>query len=197
MTNIPMRPITSTLAIVTTVLLTLSSAQAATAPTIEQIQAAVDAGVAKNASPVPMAFRVTSLAGCRPSPEVEQETVCVVGMSAGMRDGFTVLPLRQDGATWVGVERKNAAFPGPTPQEAKAVITAFAAEQVAADPTLASNEEFKALPNLTIKTIDGCKVERKTGNLVCDTAMDMPGKGPIKGNMKFGLDSKGWKYVPL
>ncbi len=191
-----MRTITSTLALVTTALLTLSSAHAATTPTIEQIQSAVDAGVAKSASPVPMAFRITSLVGCRPSPEVKEETVCLVGMSAGMRDGFTVLPLRQDGATWVGVERKNAEFPGPTTDEVKAAMTALAAEKVAADPAAANDPQVKALPGMVVKSVDQCKVERKTGNLLCAAKVTVPGQGDVKADMRFVLGSQGWRMAP-
>ena len=57
---------------------------------------------------MPFSVKVTSLQGCQDSPEVPGEVVCLVAMSAGMRDGFNVLPLRKEGDTWVGVERKDA-----------------------------------------------------------------------------------------
>ena len=130
------------------------------------------------------------------SPEVEQETVCLVGMSAGMRDGFLVLPLRQEGAVWVGVERKDAQFPGPTPDQAKAALSAYAAEVVAAEPATANDPQIKALPDTAVKTVERCQVERKTGNLLCSATLAVPGKGDVNSDMRFVLDSKGWRLLP-
>lgn len=185
-----------TLAFASTVLLSLSSAHAAAAavPTAEQIQAAVNAGVAKSTSSVPVSIRIESVVGCRASPEVQEETVCLVGMSAGMREGFAVLPLRLDGATWTGVERTNAQFPGPTPDQAKAALTAWAADQVAARPELANDEQIRALPDLVVKSVERCKVERSNGHLHCATTIAPPGKEDVKQQMKFVLDSGVWHF---
>jgi hypothetical protein len=173
-----------------------STAHAIDSPTIEQIQAAVDAGVAKNASRIPIAVRVTSVAGCRPSPQVPQETVCLVGMSAGMRDGFMVLPLRQDGAAWTGVERKDAAFPGPTPDEAKAAIHAWAEHELATNPEAAKDEQIKAIPTIGVKAVELCEVARKTGYLECEATLTIPGQADVKTDFKFELGSTGWRFVP-
>ena len=186
----------------TTFVLTLATvistaAQAAATPTQEQIQAAVDAGVAKTQSSMPIAVKVTSLSGCRPSPEVKEETVCLVGMSAGMRDGFMVLPLRQEGGNWVGVERKNAQFPGPAPAEAMALIRAWAKEEMARDPEAAKDKQLQeAATTMQVKSLAHCEVKRKTGYLACDTVLSVPGRDDIKTEFTFMLESTGWRYVP-
>ena len=176
---------------------TAQAADTAAAPTREQIQAAVDAGMAKTKSSVPMAVKVTSLAGCQPSPEVKEETVCLVGMSAGMRDGFMVLPLRQDAGVWVGVERKNAQFPAPAPAEAMALIRAWARDEMAKDPEAAKDKQMQeAATTMQVKSLAHCEVKRKTGYLACDTVLSVPGRDDIKTEFTFMLESTGWRYVP-
>ncbi|MEG2034030.1 MAG: hypothetical protein RR376_25540, partial [Janthinobacterium sp.] len=171
---------------------------AATMPSQEQIQAAVDAGVAKTKSSVPMAVKVTSLAGCQPSPEVKEETVCLVGMSAGMRDGFMVLPLRNDNGTWVGVERKDARFAGPSPAEAQAMIRAWARDEMAKDPEAAKDVQMQeAQSTMQVKAVNECDVKRKTGYLVCNTELSVPSRPEaIKTELTFMLENAGWRYVP-
>ena len=192
-----MRPLVIAFAFAIPALFFLTSAHAAAAsPTIEQIQAAVDAGVAKNASRIPLTVRVTSVAGCRPSPQVTQETVCLVGMSAGMRDGFMVLPLRQDGATWTGVERKDAEFPGPTPDQAKAAMNAWAEHELASNPEAAKDEQIKAVPSIGVQAVERCEVARKTGYLQCDATLTIPGKADVTTDFTFALDSTGWRFIP-
>lgn len=189
-----MSPLAS--AVVTAALFAALPVQAATAPPLEQIQAAADAGVARSASPIPIALRITSVRGCQPSPEVPQETVCLVGMSAGMRDGFTVLPLRQDGATWIGVERKNAVFPGPTPEQAKAAMNVWAQHVMATDPQAASDEQIKAVPTMGVQAVEDCEVARKTGYLECNATLTIPGQANVKTDFKFELDGIGWRFIP-
>ena len=169
----------------------------AATPTQQQIQAAVDAGVAKTQSSVPMAVKVTSVSGCLPSPEVQAETVCLVGMSAGMRDGYTVLPLRQEGGNWVGVERKNAQFPGPSTAEATALLRAWAKEEMARDPEAAKDKQLQeAATTMQVKSLANCDVKRKTGYLACDTVLSVPDRDDIKTEFMFMLASTGWRYVP-
>ena len=179
-------------------------ARAATMPTLEQIHAAVQAGVAKtqaklqSAMPVPMAVKVTSLRGCQESQEVQGEVVCLVGMRAGMRDGFNVLPLRNEGGTWVGIERKNAKFAGPSPAEAQAMIRAWAKEEVARNPEAAKDAQMQeAQSTMQVKAINECDVIRKTGYLVCDTELSVPSRPDgIKTELTFMLESGNWRYVP-
>ena len=175
-----------------------TAAQAATTPTQEQIQAAVDAGVAKTKSSMPIAVKVTSLSGCLPSPEVKEETVCLVGMSAGMRDGFTVLPLRQDNGQWVGVERRNAQFPGPAPAEAMALVRAWATDYMARDPEAAKDKQLQeAATTMQIKSLANCEVKRKTGYLTCDTVLTTPSQASdIKTEFTYMLENGAWRYVP-
>ena len=171
---------------------------AATTPTQEQIQAAVDAGVAKTQSSMPIAVKVTSLSGCLPSPEVKEETVCLVGMSAGMRDGFMVLPLRQDAGVWVGVERKDAQFPGPSTAEAMALLRAWAREEMARDPEAAKDKQMQeAATTMQIKSLANCEVQRKTGHLACDTVLSTPSQsGDIKAEFSYAFENGAWRYVP-
>jgi len=190
-----MRPAVSALAVVTA-LLTFPLAHAVDYPTAQQIQAAVDAGVAKSPSPVPIALRITSLRGCRPSPEVKEETVCLVGMSAGMRDGYTVLPLRQDGGVWAGVQRKGAEFPGPSPDEAKAAMNTWAEHELATNPEAAKDAQIKAIPTIGVKAVELCEVARKTGYLECEATLTIPGQADVKTDFKFELDSNGWRFIP-
>ncbi|MGK5030489.1 hypothetical protein [Janthinobacterium sp. MDT1-19] len=179
-------------------------AQAATMPTLEQIHAAVQVGVAKTRAkmqstmPVPIAVKVTSLTGCQDSQEVPGEVVCLVAMSAGMRDGFMVLPLRNENGTWVGVERKDAKFEGPSPAEAQAMIRAWAKEEVARDPEAAKDVQMQeAQSTMQVKAINECDVKRKTGYLECDTELSMPSRPEgIKTKMTFMLESGNWRYVP-
>ena len=179
-------------------------ARAATMPTLEQIHAAVQAGVAKtqaklqSAMPGPMAVKVTSLRGCQESQEVQGEVVCLVGMRAGMRDGFNVLPLRNEGGTWVGIERKNAKFAGPSPAEAQAMIRAWAKEEVARNPEAAKDAQMQeAQSTMQVKAINECDVIRKTGYLVCDTELSVPSRPDgIKTELTFMLESGNWRYVP-
>lgn len=171
---------------------------AAAAPTQQQIQAAVDAGVAKTQSSMPLAVKVTSVAGCQPSPEVQEETVCLVGMSAGMRDGYMVLPLRQDAGVWVGVERKNAQFPGPAPAEAMALVRAWATQQMASDPEAAKDKQMQeAATTMQIKSLANCEVKRKTGYVVCATVLSTPSQASdIKTEFTYMLENGAWRYVP-
>ena len=175
---------------------------AATMPTLEQIQAAVQAGVAKTQaktqSSMPFAVKVKSLQGCQDSLEVPGEVVCLVAMSAGMRDGFNVLPLRKEGDTWVGVERKHAKFAGPSPAEAQAMIRAWAKEEVARNPDAAKDVQMQeAQSTMQVKAVNECEVKRKTGYLVCDTELSVPSRPDgIKTELTFMLDSGNWRYVP-
>lgn len=114
-----------------------------------------------------------------------------------MRDGYVVLPLRQDGAEWIGVERKHAQYPGPTPAEAQALIRAWATELAAADPEAAKDEQIQqAMTTLQVKAVDNCEVIRKSGILHCEATLSLPAKPAIKTDLKFALDGKGWRYVP-
>nr|WP_314629273.1 hypothetical protein [uncultured Janthinobacterium sp.] len=177
-------------------------AHAAAMPTLEQIHAAVQAGVAKTQaktrSSIPMAVKVTSLAGCQDSQEVPGEVVCLVGMSAGMRDGFAVLPLRSENGSWVGVERKHAKFAGPSPAEAQAMMRAWARDEVARDPEAAKDPQMQeALTTMQVTAINECEVKRQTGYLVCDTVLSVPSRPDgIKTEFTFKLDNAAWQYVP-
>lgn len=194
----------TSLALTAAALFAALPAHAASMPTLEQIHAAVQAGVARTQArmqssiPVPISVKVTSLAGCQESLEVPGEVVCLVGMSAGMRDGFNVLPLRKEGDTWVGVERKNASFAGPSPAEAQAMIRAWAKEEVARDPDAAKDVQMQeAQSTMQVKAVNECDVKRKTGYLVCDTELSVPSRPDgIKTELTFMLDSGNWRYVP-
>ena len=197
-----MRP--TSLALTAAALFAALPAQAATMPTLEHIQAAVQAGVAKtqakmqSAVPVPIAVKVTSLTGCQESQEVPGEVVYLVAMSAGMRDAFMVLPLRNENGTWVGVERKHAKFAGPSPAEAQAMIRAWAKEEVARDPEAAKDVQMQeAQSTMQVKAVNECDVKRKTGYLVCDTELSVPSRPEgIKTELTFMLDGGAWRYVP-
>ena len=179
-------------------------AHASTMPTLEKIKAAVQAGVAKTRAkmqstvPVPIAVKVTSLTACQDSQEVPGEVVCLVAMSAGMRDGFNVLPLRMEGGTWVGVERKNAKFAGPSPAEAQAMIRAWAKEEVARNPEAAKDVQMQeAQTTMQVKAVNECDVKRRTGYFVCDTELSVPSRPEgIKTELTFMLESGNWRYVP-
>lgn len=194
----------TTLALTAAALFAALPAHAASMPTLEQIHAAVQAGVARTQArmqssiPVPISVKVTSLAGCQESQEVPGEVVCLVVMSAGMRDGFNVLPLRKEGDTWVGVERKNAKFAGPSPAEAQAMIRAWAKEEVARDPDAAKDVQMQeAQSTMQVKAVNECDVKRKTGYLVCDTELSVPSRPEgIKTELTFMLENAGWRYVP-
>ena len=193
-----------TLALTAAALFAALPAQAATMPTLEHIQAAVQAGVAKTQArmqssiPVPIPVKATSLQGCQDSQEVPGEVVCLVGMSAGMRDGFMVLPLHNDNGTWVGVERKDAKFAGPSPAEAQAMIRAWAKEEVARNPEAAKDVQMQeAQSTMQVKAVNECDVKRKTGYLVCDTQLSVPSRPEgIKTELTFMLENAGWRYVP-
>lgn len=194
----------TTLALTAAALFAALPAQAATMPTLEHIQAAVQAGVAKTQArmqssiPVPIPVKATSLQGCQESQEVQGEVVCLIGMSAGMRDGFMVLPLRNDNGTWVGVERKDAKFAGPSPAEAQAMIRAWAKEEVARNPEAAKDVQMQeAQSTMQVKAVNECDVKRKTGYLVCDTELSVPSRPEgIKTELTFMLENAGWRYVP-
>ncbi|WP_219134736.1 hypothetical protein [Janthinobacterium sp. UMAB-60] len=177
-------------------------AHADTMPTLEQIDAAVQAGVArtqaKTQSSMPFAVKVKSLQGCQDSLEVPGEVVCLVAMSAGMRDGFNVLPLRKEGDIWVGVERKHAKFAGPSPAEAQAMARAWVKEEAAGNPQLAKDLQMvEAEASLQVKAINECEVRRSTGYLVCDTEVSLPSRPQgFKTDLTFMLDSGNWRYVP-
>ena len=194
----------TSLALTAAALFAALPAQAATMPTLEQIHAAVQAGVAKTRAkmqstvPVPIAVKVTSLTGCQDSQEVPGEVVCLVAMSAGMRDAFMVLPLRNEGGTWVGVERKDAKFAGPSPAEAQAMIRSWAKEEVARNPEAAKDVQMQeAQSTMQVKAVNECDVKRKTGYLVCDTELSVPSRPEgIKTELTFMLESGNWRYVP-
>ena len=192
----------TTLTLTAAALFAALPAHAASMPTLEHIQAAVQAGVArtqaKTQSAMPFAVKVTSLQGCQDSQEVPGEVVCLVAMSAGMRDGFNVLPLRKEGDTWVGVERKNAKFAGPSPAEAQAMIRAWAKDEVARDPDAAKDVQMQeAQSTMQVKAVNECDVKRKTGYLVCDTELSVPSRPEgIKTELTFMLENASWRYVP-
>ena len=192
----------TTLALTAAALFATLPAHAASMPTLEQIHAAVQAGVAKTQartqSSIPISVKVTGLQGCQDSLEVPGEVVCLVNMSAGMRDGFTVLPLRNENGTWVGVERKHAKFAGPSPAEAQAMIRAWAKEEVARDPEAAKDVQMQeAQSTMQVKAVNECEVKRQTGYLVCDTQLSVPSRPDgIKTELTFMLESAGWRYVP-
>ncbi|MCM2569252.1 hypothetical protein [Janthinobacterium kumbetense] len=194
----------TSLALTAAALFAALPAQAATIPTLEQIHAAVQVGVAKTRAKmqstvtVPIAVKVTSLTGCQDSQEVPGEVVCLVAMSAGMRDAFMVLPLRNENGTWVGVERKDAKFAGPSPAEAQAMIRAWAKEEVARNPEAAKDVQMQeAQSTMQVKAINECEVKRKTGYLVCDTELSVPSRPEaIKTELTFMLENANWRYVP-
>ena len=172
-------------------------AHAAAMPTQEQIDAAVQAGGAKLKSPVPIGVKVTSLPGCQESQEVKGEVVCLVGMSVGMRDGFSVLPLRLDGATWVGVERKDARLVEPTPAEAQAMLRAWAMQEAAANPAAQDAQMREAQATMQVKALNNCEVQRRTGYLECDAVLSVPSRpDDIETRFTFALEGRGWRYVP-
>ena len=192
----------TSLALTAAALFAALPAHAATMPTLEQIHAAVQAGVARTQARTQSAMlfsvKVTSLQGCQDSLEVPGEVVCLVAMSAGMRDGFNVLPLRKEGDTWVGVERKNAKFAGPLPAEAQAMIRAWAKDEVARNPDAAKDVQMQeAQSTMQVKAVNECDVKRKTGYLVCDTELSVPSRPEaIKTELTFMLENGGWRYVP-
>ncbi|AQR68680.1 hypothetical protein BZG29_10225 [Janthinobacterium sp. LM6] len=194
----------TSLALTAVALFAALPAQAATMPTLEQIHAAVQVGVAKTRAKmqstvtVPIAVKVTSLTGCQDSQEVPGEVVCLVAMSAGMRDAFMVLPLRNENGTWVGVERKDAKFAGPSPAEAQAMIRAWAKEEVARNPEAAKDVQMQeAQSTMQVKAVNECDVKRKTGYLVCDTELSVPSRPEgIKTELTFMLENANWRYVP-
>ena len=173
-------------------------AHAATMPTLEQIHAAVQAAVAKTPSSLPIPVRVTSLLGCQDVPEAQGEVVCLANMSIGMRDGYTVLPLRNEDGTWVGVERKHAKFAGPSPAEAQALIRAWAKEEVARNPEAAKDVQMQeAQSTMQVKAVNACDLKRKTGYLACDTELSVPSRPEaIETELTFMLESGNWRYVP-
>ncbi|KAB8042745.1 hypothetical protein [Janthinobacterium aquaticum] len=174
-----------------------SAVHGATMPTQQQIQAAVDAGVAKTGGTIPMAFKITSLKGCLPSQEVDGEVACLVGMSAGMRDGFTVLPLRQNGGNWIGVERKKAKFPGPAPEVAQTLIRDWANKLAASDPQAAKDPQVQeAQTVMQVKTIEQCEVKRQSGYVACNAVLTVPGKPDISTDLQFVYEDAAWQYVP-
>lgn len=170
---------------------------AADLPTAQQIQAAVDAGVAKKATSLPISLRVFDVRGCQPSQEVTDEVVCLVGISAPMRDGYMVLPLRQQDGEWHGVERKHAKYPAPTPAEAQAAMRAWAALLAASDAQAAQDPQIQqALTTLKVTAVDDCDVQRKTGHLHCEATLSLPDAPAIKTDFKVALEQNGWRYVP-
>jgi hypothetical protein len=119
-------------------------------------------------------------------------------MSAGMRDGYMVLPLRQEGGNWVGVERKNAQFPGPALDEAMALVRAWAKDEMAKNPEAAKDKQLQeAATTMQIKSLANCDVKRKTGYLVCDTVLSTPSQASdVKTELTYMLDNGAWRYVP-
>ncbi|OBV40968.1 hypothetical protein [Janthinobacterium psychrotolerans] len=187
----------TTFALTLATVFSFSAAQAAATPTLEQIHAAVAAGVAKTKSSVPIAVKVNSLSGCQPSPEVQGETVCLVGMSAGMNEGYTVLPLRQENGLWAGVERRDARFPGPQPAEAVALLRTWAKAEMAKDPEAAQDKQMnEAATTMDITSIDDCQVMRKTGLVRCDVVLTVPGQAiKISAKMSYAFENGKWRYV--
>lgn len=188
--------------LLTAALLAISPAHAASTPSKEQIQAAIDAAMEaamnKSSSSVPpIPTRITSVESCRPSQEKPEEVACLVGMSAGMRDGYTVLPLRLDGANWVGVDRNGAKFPAPTPAEAQSAMRAWAEHLAATDPAMAKDKQVQAArTTLQIKAVKDCQVARKSSHFECTTTLSIPGEKDFDTEMKFAVDGAGWKFVP-
>jgi len=183
-------------------LFAISSAHAASTPTKDQIQSAIDKGIAAtqakstSSMPMPFAITVTDLVGCKPSPAVEGEVVCLLGLSSSQRDAYRALALRQEGDAWVGVERKDAAFPPPTPAEAQAAIRTWAEELAVTDANAAKDAQVQeARTTMTIKAVEHCDVEGKTGYLVCHTVMSIPGKNDVSSQLKYALKGDVWTFA--
>ncbi len=187
----------TTIALTAMIFFAVLPAHAVPMPTQEQIHAAVQAAVVQLRSPVPIGVKVTSLLGCQESQEVKGEVVCLVGMSVGMRDGFKVLPLRLEGATWVGVERKDARFAGPAPAEAQAMLRAWAAQEAAANPAAAQDAQMReAQTTIQVTALNHCEMQRKTGYLECDAVLSVPSRpDDIQTRFTFALEGAGWRYV--
>jgi len=183
-------------------LFAISPAYAANTPTQAQIQAAIDKGIAAtqakstSSMPMPFAINVFKLVGCKPSAAAQGEVVCLLGLSSSQRDAYRVLALRQEGDTWVGVERKDAVFPPPTPAEAQQAIRTWAEKLVLEDPEAAKDAQVQeARTTMTIKALEHCDVERKTGYIVCDTVMSIPGKSDVNSELKYSLEGDVWKFA--
>ncbi|WP_187395266.1 hypothetical protein [Pigmentiphaga aceris] len=185
-----------------TTLFAASVVHAADMPTQAQIQAAVDKGIAatqaksSSSMPMPFAIKISKVVGCKPSPEVKTEVVCLVGMSTGSSDAYRVLPLRVDGNTWVGVERKDAVFPPPTPAEAITAMRAWAEQLVIDKPETANDKQIQELrTNMKVKSVGHCGIGRKTGYLECDSTLEIPGKPDVKAELLYSLEGDTWKFV--
>lgn len=170
---------------------------AANLPDQQQIQAAVDAGIAKRPMPMPLTMRVTSVLGCQPSPEVPEEVVCLIGMSAGLRDGYLTVALRQENGVWSGVERKQPQYPGPTPEQAQALMRGWAQQQIATDAEAAKDQQLQlAATTMQIKELSDCDVERQSGHLQCEVKLSVPDHADIDARFKFALEAGAWRFLP-
>ena len=158
----------------------------------------MEAKIAKlsSSAPMPLAITIVSLLGCKPSPEVKEEVVCLVGMSTSRRDAYKVAPLRLDGDTWVSVERKDAIFPGPTPAQAQAAMRAWAEDVSAKDPEAVKDKHIQeARTTLKVLAVDHCGIRSKTGQIMCEVILSFPDNRTVDTDMNFALEGGGWKFV--
>jgi hypothetical protein len=110
---------------------------------------------------VPIAVKVTSVQGCQDSLEVPGEVVCLVGMSAGMRDGFAVprcaARMARGSASSASTRGRTVAGRGASHD------TRVGREEVARDPEAAKDVQMQeAQTTMQVKAINECEVKRQT-----------------------------------
>lgn len=173
-------------------------ASAPVAPTVQQIQAALDTSRAGDPSTAAEPMRVTDLRMCQPSPTIPGEMLCLIGASTAKRDTYMVQALQQkkqgDASVWVATGRKNDEFPPPKPAEAQAVMRAWAEEQVANNPQAAANPEVQAArTTLRVTSTGECILHGKTGNLACLATIAKPGQRDEETAMTFAIEGGRWR----
>ncbi|MET0264547.1 MAG: hypothetical protein ABW202_02945 [Duganella sp.] len=173
-------------------------ANTAAAPTVQQIQTALDSSRAGDPSTAAEPMRVTDLRMCQPSPTIAGEMLCLIGTSTSKRDTYMVQALQQkkqgDANVWVATGRKNDEFPPPKPAEAQAVMRAWAEEQVANNPQAAANPEVQAArTTLRVTSTGECILHGKTGHLACLATIAKPGQPDEETAMTFAIEGGRWR----
>ncbi|MGE8368208.1 hypothetical protein [Cupriavidus sp.] len=167
---------------------------------IKQLEQTDPAAAERARSPVVASLvasiKAHAVKGCLPASA--GEIVCIVGVRAGLRDGYRALAFRDNPEPWVLVRRETPDVNGPDAAQATAAMREFARAELKKNPAGEHAAELTSMAeSLVVKQLNHCGLSRDSGNLGCD-AMISVGGAPEKRvtGFAFALEPAGWRFLP-
>lgn len=160
-----------------------------------------DPAAAERARSLPVAalaasFKAHTVKGCLPASG--GEIVCIVGIKAGLRDGYRAVAFRDNPEPWVLARREVPDVNGPDATQATAAMREFAREELKKNPSAEDAAELTSMmQSLVVKQLHNCSLRRNDGNLGCEAVISTDGQ-PEKRVSGFGfaLEGSSWRFVP-